>query len=162
MQSRKWELAYETYQSAADLPEEWRQLLLQALTSAGNAYAPYSRFCVGAAALLKNGQIVTGSNQENAAYPVGICAERVLLAQAATLHPGIGVSAMAVSYVDAGGNSNRPISPCGMCRQYLVEYEARTNHPITLILGGKEGEVYVIHQAASLLPLAFGSDDLSL
>lgn len=160
-EEKKIELAYRLYASADDLPPEWRALLKKAGEVTADAYAPYSRFSVGAAALLANGEIITGTNQENASYPVGICAERVLLANAATLHPGVAVTALAVSYVNAQGISDHPISPCGMCRQSLCEYETRTHNPMTLILGGRVGEVYVISSAAHLLPFAFSSNELA-
>ena len=87
------------------------------------AYAPYSNFHVGAVAKLENGEIVAGTNQENASYPVGICAERVLLGSAATLHPDVAIESIAISYNSEKVKSDHPISPCGMCRQSLLEYE---------------------------------------
>jgi len=134
------------------------------LTDARNvtdkAYAPYSNFHVGAAAKLENGKIVTGTNQENASYPVGICAERVLLSAISSLYEGIPVETMAVSYQSKKMKSDHPISPCGMCRQALQEFEGRTGRPIRLILAGMEGEIYIINSASQLLPLAFSSEEL--
>ena len=117
---------------------------------------------MGAAATLKNGKTVTGTNQENASYPVSICAERSLLSSASALYPEVAVETMAISYHNhnANANSNRPISPCGMCRQSLMEYEGRWKNPIRLILSGIEGKVYVISKASHLLPLSFTGDDL--
>ena len=91
-------------------------------------------------AKLNNGEIVAGTNQENASYPVGICAERVLLGNAATLYPGISIDTLAISYDSKEVQSDHPISPCGMCRQALLEYETRTEKPIRLILGRSEGK----------------------
>ncbi len=124
------------------------------------AYAPYSNFFVGAAARLANGTLVKGTNQENASYPVAICAERTLMSAAATQYPGVAIEAMAISYDNKNGESVKPISPCGVCRQMLAEFEDRTGHAIKIILGGLAGEVFIIHTAKDLLPLTFTSDDL--
>ena len=151
---------FEEYASADALNEADKNLLGKAWEATVDAYAPYSHFHVGAAALLKNGLIVTGTNQENASYPVGICAERVLLAAVASQHKNIPVIAIAVSYDNLDGQSNHPIAPCGMCRQSLVEFETRMNQPIRLILAGKEGKVLIIENAVSLLPFAFEKKEL--
>jgi cytidine deaminase len=116
---------------------------------------------VGAIAKLDNGEIVAGSNQENASFPVGLCAERVLLASAASLFPKVPIETIAISYYNENGESRHPISPCGICRQSLLEYESRVKHPIRIILGGLEGKVYIIERAAMLLPLSFTAEDLS-
>ena len=108
---------YEEYASAQELAPADAALLDLAQNVTRDAYAPYSRFRVGAAARMSNGQIITGTNQENASYPVGICAERTLLSVAASLYPGVPVETLAVSYYNEQGNSDRPISPCGICRQ---------------------------------------------
>jgi cytidine deaminase len=160
MKKERIEFSYEVYENSEQLTEQDAWLLNEAREVTANAYAPYSHFQVGAAAKLINGEIVAGSNQENASFPVGLCAERVLLASASTLFPKVPVEAMAISYHNLNGDSIRPISPCGICRQSLQEYEERVKHPIRLILSGMEGEVFVIPNAAMLLPLSFGSDDL--
>ena len=160
MKVKQIQLSVEVYTSVADLPAADASLLQEARKVAEVAYAPYSRFLVGAAARLQNGQLVAGTNQENASYPVGICAERSLLSAAATNFPNMPLEAMAISYHNKDGESTHPISPCGVCRQTLVEFEKRTGHPIRLILGGLTGEVFVIHSARELLPLTFTSDDL--
>ena len=160
MEQKQFNGLYEEYTSDMELTEEDRALLKKARTTTVHAYAPYSHFRVGAAALLQNGQIVTGTNQENASFPVGICAERVLLSTAASLYPGIPVRTLAISYFNENGPADRPISPCGICRQSLQEFETRTQQPIRLILGGQTGPVYVIPRSGSLLPLAFVADDL--
>ena len=135
-------------------------LLTNARSATALAYAPYSNFLVGAAALLANGQILSGTNQENASYPVGICAERVLLGNAATNFPNVAISTMAISYNNLSGNSSKPISPCGMCRQVLAEYEVRVKQSIRLILSGQTGQIFIIEKAAQLLPLTFTPNDL--
>jgi len=125
-----------------------------------DAYAPYSKFRVGVAARLENGQIITGSNQENASFPAGICAERVTLSAASAVYPGVAVTELALTYINESGNSNHPISPCGICRQTLTEYEQRFGQSIRLILGGFSGEIYIISRATDLLPFAFSSQEL--
>jgi cytidine deaminase len=160
MREQKFEFSFEVYPGIDELNAEDRQLLTEARNVTDKAYAPYSNFHVGAAAKLENGKIVTGTNQENASYPVGICAERVLLSAISSLYLGIPVETMAVSYQSKKMKSDHPISPCGMCRQALQEFEGRTGKPIRLILAGMEGEIYIINSASQLLPLAFSSEEL--
>ena len=156
----KFEFSYEEFQDSSELPEKDQWLLNEARAVTEQAYAPYSNFHVGAVAILENGEIVAGTNQENASYPVGICAERVLLGNAATLYPKVKIETIAISYNSEEVKSDHPISPCGMCRQALLEYETRMKNPIRLILGGMEGKVQVIRSAKLLLPFAFTSDEL--
>lgn len=160
MLKEQYSFEFEVYHSIHDLATADADLLQQAQVIAETAYAPYSNFFVGAAAKLLDGSIVKGTNQENASYPVGLCAERSLLSSAATLFPNIAVETMAISYHNHNGSSNKPISPCGMCRQYLLEYENRTNTPMRLIMGGLEGKIYVVQSAAQLLPFSFTSEHL--
>lgn len=133
-----------------------------ALKATGHAYAPYSKFRVGAAVRLGNGQILSGSNQENASYPAGICAERVVLSSASASFPGIAIASLALTYVNERAASDRPISPCGICRQTLVEYEQRFGQPIRLILGGISGEIFIVNRATDLLPFAFSMQESNL
>jgi cytidine deaminase len=161
MNESKFQFSYEVYDDISELTKEDAALLAEARSVTKSAYAPYSNFFVGAVARLKNGEIVKGTNQENASFPVGICAERVLLGNAATLYPDMAIDTIAVSYYNNNGEKgDKPISPCGMCRQSLLEYETRTNQPIRLILGGQEGEIYIIKTVSSLLPFAFTGDGL--
>lgn len=157
---KEYKFNFEVYDSIDDLPQEDATLLRGAIEATNDAYAPYSNFHVGAKAKLANGEFISGSNQENASFPVGICAERTLLSAAASLHPNVPIKAMAVTYNNLNGESCRPVSPCGMCRQVLVEYEARAKQPMRLILAGKEGNVFVINKVADLLPLGFSADDM--
>ncbi len=150
----------EVYASANELQAADAALVEKAREVTALAYAPYSNFHVSAVARLNDGQQVIGTNQENASYPVALCAERVLLSAAATIHPGVGIDTMAISYKNLNGESDNPISPCGMCRQALAEYEERTGQPIRLLLSGIKGEVFVIQSAKQLLPLTFTSGDL--
>ncbi|MEO5893801.1 MAG: cytidine deaminase [Ferruginibacter sp.] len=151
----------DVYGSVEELNSADRDLLIAAQQATKQAYAPYSKFLVGAVAALANGQTVTGTNQENASYPVGICAERVLLSCAASLYPGVPINTIAISYDNLNGESDHPISPCGICRQSLSEYQERVNSPIRLIMSGMKGEVYVLESAKQLLPLSFSADDFN-
>ena len=160
MKKDEYKFSFEVYDSIDELSEEDAWLLNEARDVTEHAYAPYSHFHVGAVAKLSNGEIVAGSNQENASFPVGLCAERVLLGSASSLYPKVPILSLAVSYQTGSGASDHPISPCGICRQSLQEYEMRVAHPIRLILGGMEGKIYVIPKASSLLPLAFTSEEL--
>ena len=160
MNKEEYRFSYEVYSSVDELTEPDAWLVNEAREVTSAAYAPYSNFNVGAVAKMANGEIVAGTNQENASYPVGICAERVLLSSAATLYPNIPVDTIAISYNNTNGESSHPISPCGMCRQSLVEYEERMKQPIRLLLSGMEGKVFIIQKANLLLPLSFGSVDL--
>lgn len=150
-------LNYIQLESETELAAEDLQLLQDARKILKKAYAPYSNFQVAAAARLQNGEIVAGTNQENASFPVGICAERVLLSTAAILHTNEPIETMAITYNNINGSSAKPISPCGMCRQSLVEYEERTNTKMRLILAGESGNIIILNSAADLLPLSFGS-----
>lgn len=160
MKQNKIEFSYGVYDDIAQLSDEDAMLLSKAREVTKDAYAPYSNFHVGAVAILENGALMAGTNQENASYPVGTCAERVLLGSLAMLQPGVAVKSMAISYSSSSVKSDHPISPCGMCRQALLEYESRLQKPIRLILGGMEGKVFVIESASLLLPFAFTSKEL--
>jgi cytidine deaminase len=154
------EFSYEVYDSIDALSEDDKWLLDEAREATQYAYAPYSQFAVGAAARLSDGSFVRGSNQENASFPAGLCAERVLLAAVAALHPPATIETMAISYHNQHGESTTPITPCGICRQAIQEYTHRTGKPIRLILGGMQGQVYIIPDANYLLPLSFTAHDL--
>jgi cytidine deaminase len=160
MQELQLPLNFTAYNDFSELLVADAQLLEEARLATEMAYAPYSKFKVGTAARLSNGVILKGSNQENASFPAGICAERVLLSICASLYPKMAIIDMAISYQNEIGKSDRPISPCGVCRQSLSEYQEICQHSIRLILGGKEGKIFIIEKASSLLPLAFTSADL--
>lgn len=160
MQKEEYRFGFDVYESSNDLSAADKQLIEAARKVTEKAYAPYSNFQVGAVAALKNGETISGTNQENASYPVGICAERVLLASAAMLHTDVPIDTMAIAYHNLNGESNKPVSPCGMCRQYISEYETRMKQPIRLILSGMNGKVFIVEKASQLLPLSFGGDDL--
>lgn len=133
-----------------------------AVESAENAYAPYSQFRVGAAVLLSDGTIVKGNNQENAAYPSGLCAERVALFYANANYPKASVKAVAVVVINPEGNVlKESISPCGSCRQVMAETEMRYKSPIRVLLASSES-VLVFDSVEELLPLSFNQGDLNL
>lgn len=132
-----------------------RLLVQAAKKSTETSYAPYSHFCVGAAALLTNGETVCGSNQENAATPNGICAERCAVSYACARYPNAGVLTIAIAARDASGAfTQRPTPPCGMCRQVLAETEARSGKPMRILLYGTSGTL-VIEGVNALLPFGF-------
>ncbi len=160
MKKQQLTIAYEVFSDISELPPDDATLLAAARLATGNAYAPYSRFNVAATARMKNGSIISGTNQENASFPAGICAERVLLSAVSSVYPNEPVQAIAISYNGETNNSNRPLAPCGICRQSIAEFELRFRQPIRLILGGMEGEVFVFSSAKDLLPLDFSKDDL--
>ena len=136
-----------------------KNLIESAKTIALKAYAPYSSYHVGAAVLLADGNIVTGNNQENAAYPSGLCAERTALFYANAQQPDTRVEAIAVVAHHDGNFTEDVCSPCGSCRQVLVEIENRFNHPVRIIMCGKD-KVYEVSSIKELLPLSFGKDAL--
>lgn len=148
------------YPSLETLSASDQELLLAAKKATVNAYVPYSGFKVGAALALEDGIVVTGSNQENASFPAGICAERVALSAASSQYPNAVITAIALSFKSATGPDDHPISPCGICRQTLVEYEQKQLAPIRVLLGGQTGMVYAIASVAELLPLTFTAEDL--
>lgn len=143
------------------LPQEYAKLIEEAKNASKASYAPYSQFHVGAALRLADGTIVLGSNQENAVYPVGCCAERTALYAAGANHPDTPVTAIAIAVwrEKDGLFLSTPASPCGVCRQHLLETEMRHGHDIRVILYGTQN-IYVIPSAKNLLPLAFTGEEL--
>ena len=139
--------------SYTELSAKEKKLIDLAKDVSKDAYAPYSQFKVGSAVLLENGEIITGNNQENIAYPSGMCAERVALYSANAIFPDIKIEAIAIAaYFD--GDYTERISPCGSCRQVLQEVENRYKFPIRVLLYGKN-EVYIVESAKDLMPLGF-------
>jgi cytidine deaminase len=132
----------------------------QAVETRKNAYAPYSKFRVGAAILLDNGKVVLGSNQENAAYPSGLCAERVAIFQAGAIYPDAKIIKLAITAASDSNPTLSPIPPCGACRQSIAEYEFKQNTPIEIYFMGESGEVYKSNSIENLLPLSFDKTSL--
>ena len=143
-----------------DLEVNDLSLMQQAILARANAYAPYSKFHVGAAVLLENGKVVIGNNQENASYPSGLCAERVAIFQAGALYPGIAIKTVAITATSKNYIVEEPAAPCGNCRQAIIEYEQKQKTPIAILLMGEKGEVIKITSMADILPLAFSSSFL--
>ena len=142
-----------TFCSYRQLGDEDKKLVEAAKTASASAYAPYSGFMVGAA-INCDGTTVTGSNQENASYPCGICAERAALSTAASCNSDGTIRAIAIAARGRDGFTQEPVTPCGICRQALLEYELRQKSPIRIIMHGESG-TYIAPSAASLLPLSF-------
>lgn len=152
---------FEKYENFAALPSKDQELMTEAKNAAEDAYAPYSKFFVGAAVMLENGVIVRGSNQENAAYPSGLCAERVALFAAGAQHPGKKIIAIAITAFQEGKKvSAFPVAPCGDCRQVMAEYETRYDHKIRMIMEGGSGSYIVSDNVAQLLPFLFNGEAL--
>lgn len=160
MKEIKIETTIAVFDSITDLPKEINLLMLQAIETRKNAYAPYSKFRVGAAILLENGKIVVGSNQENAAYPSGLCAERVAIFQAGSIYPNVKMLKLAITAASDTNPTLSPIPPCGACRQSISEYEFKQATPIELYFMGEKGEVYKSNSIANLLPLSFDKTSL--
>lgn len=144
----------------SELTEGDAQLLAAAENASRNAYAPYSQFFVGAALRLEKGDIVLGTNQENVAFPSGLCAERVALFSASTNYPNEVVETMAITVNTTKSKLTEPLSPCGNCRQVIMEYQNKQKRPIRLILGGQEDVVWIFEDASVLLPFGFEADYL--
>lgn len=159
---RKQKIAFEleVYDSQQELNEEDASLMKQALFARNNAYAPYSKFFVGAAVLLENGEVVCGNNQENASYPSGLCAERVAIFHAGANFPNVKIKAVAITAASKNIKVESPVAPCGNCRQSIKEYEVKQEAPISLLLMGERGEVYKCSSVADILPLGFDSSYL--
>lgn len=144
-----------------ELTETDRKLMDAAMEATRRSYSPYSRFAVGAAAQLADGTVVTGSNQENAAYPSGLCAERTTLFYANSQYPSQPVVTLAIAARTEKDFLDQPIPPCGACRQVILETEKRYNHPIRILLYGKEN-IYEIKSIGDLLPLSFDASAMNV
>ena len=142
-----------------ELSENQQDLLQKAHHICSNAYAPYSMFKVGASLILKNGQIINGSNQENVAYPSGLCAERVAIFNAGANFPNQKIKQIAI-VAHADFNIKKPVMPCGACRQSMIEYEQRQGEKIEILLQGNKGNIFVSESVSNLLPYAFECEEL--
>jgi cytidine deaminase len=144
------------YDSVDELNEQDRKLVEKARQATKSSYAPYSKFYVGSAVLLANGEIICGSNQENAAFPSGLCAERVAVFAANAGYPDVPVVAVAISSFSGNQFSPMPVPPCGSCRQVMLETQERFKNSIRIILSGAE-KIWIVDGADTLLPLHFTS-----
>lgn len=160
MQEKELKIQYLSFDSISELSTEDRELIIKAREVAQNAWAPYSNFHVGAALRLENGTIVSGNNQENAAYPSGLCAERVAMFAANANYPKQRIISMAVTAFNKNGQVPGPVKPCGACRQALLESESRFGESIRIILDGVK-ELYLLDGIKNLLPLSFDQDALN-
>jgi cytidine deaminase len=160
MKEIKIELNFEVFDALSQLPREVMDLMHQAIEIRKKAYAPYSHFRVGTAILLSNGKTILGSNQENAAYPSGLCAERVAIFQAGALYPEANIVSIAITAASDHNPTLKPIPPCGACRQSMYEYEAKQEQLIPVYFMGESGEVYKSNSIGNLLPLSFDKKSL--
>ena len=157
MKNIKIEINLEVFDSVSDLPVSIEKLMNKAHEARENAYAPYSLFKVGAALQLDSGEIITGNNQENAAYPSGLCAERVAIFHAGSQHPNATIVSMAITARSLKNKMITPVPPCGACRQVLAEYEVKQDPSIEIYFMGETGKVVKANSVKDLLPLIFDS-----
>ncbi|PIE48640.1 MAG: cytidine deaminase [Flavobacteriales bacterium] len=160
MQEKEFSTAFIVFNSISELPHDAKSLMEQAINARKKAYAPYSKFMVGAAILLANGRIVTGNNQENAAFPSGMCAERVAIYQAGSRYPNEKILQIAISAANSTNNLTTPIAPCGACRQAIAEYEQKQKTPIYIFFMGETGNIIQVKSLEALLPFGFGGQYL--
>ncbi|MCF6169902.1 MAG: cytidine deaminase [Bacteroidales bacterium] len=160
MKVRHIQIHFEEYAEGEQLPPADLSLINEARQAVNTSYAPYSEFRVGAAVLLENGLVVKGSNQENASYPLGLCAERVALFHASSVYPELKVVAIAITAKAQHFITTTPITPCGACRQVMAETENRQGTPIRIIMRGQQGVAQIVNGIGNLLPLSFKEEKL--
>lgn len=146
--------------SIDELPTDEQALLEQAKQAMLRAHAPYSKFKVGAAVLMSNGEIIQGNNQENASYPHGTCGEKVAINYAHSLYNNESIIKLAITASNEHADLDHPVAPCGGCRQNILELEQKQNQPIKIILQSNKSKIYIIDSVQQLLPLTFGVSDL--
>lgn len=154
------DLKYTSYHSETELDEEDRMLITQAREASESSYSPYSHFQVGAAVLLESGAIVKGSNQENSSFPSGLCAEQVALFHAGSNYNGVAVKKIAITARRSDSDTFVPVSPCGSCRQVMIEYEFKQNLPIEILMQVAVNKWVKTHSAEMLLPFCFNKNSL--
>lgn len=153
-------IEFTVYADRSELPDDVQKLIEEAVEAAKNAYSPYSKFKVGAAIELGNGVIVTGNNQENAAYPSGLCAERTAAFYASAHYPDQPFKRMAITSISPDAPSNKPVTPCGSCRQALIEFEQKFNNSVEVWLAAEKGEIIKLKSISQMLPFSFGASYL--
>lgn len=158
MRHLKLETDYD-FCSMEELDDSERKVVEKAREATRNSYAPYSHFHVGAAVLLGNGEVLIGANQENAAFPSGLCAERTAVFAAQANYPKQPILILAIAASDGGGLRHRPVSPCGACRQVILEIEDRYKQPVEILLSGLDG-IYRFKSIKDLLPLSFVDSEM--
>ncbi|WP_111307030.1 cytidine deaminase [Confluentibacter sediminis] len=155
MKELKIESIFQVYDDLSELPKEIFLLMNKAVETRNKAYAPYSKFRVGTALLLDNGEIITGNNQENVSYPSGLCAERTAIYYAGSQYPDSKILKMAITGASSNQKTKSPISPCGACRQAIAEYEVKQESPIEIYFMGEIGPIMKSNSLQNLLPLVF-------
>ena len=160
MKEVRIESILQVYEDINELPSTIKSLMDTAIEARDKAYAPYSQFNVGAAILLDNGEVVIGSNQENASYPSGLCAERTAIYYAGAKFPKAKILTMALSASSSKKTTDKPIPPCGACRQAIAEYEIKQEQPIEIYFMGAVGKVAKSNSLSNLLPFIFESSVL--
>ncbi|MFW6019252.1 MAG: cytidine deaminase [Bacteroidales bacterium] len=160
MKNKTFSFTYSEFEQEDDLSYEDQKLLELARNSTKTTYSPYSGYQVGAALRLYNGEIIQGSNQENAAYPSGLCAERVAAFYASSNYPGIAFETIAITASSDNFEIDNFITPCGACRQVLAEYENKAGKPIRIIMQGASGNILVVESVTHLLPFTFHESKL--
>ena len=156
MTNKEIKIAYTEYTSLDELNPQDRTLVDSAIEATASAYAPYSNFQVGAAVRFEDGEIIKGSNQENAAYPSGICAERTALFYASANRPNVPMNALAIAAAQKGKLIPNPVAPCGACRQVMIQYQLKSGNPMEVILIGAN-RIWKFANVESLLPFIFDS-----
>jgi len=160
MQEKEIKVRIQVYESVSELSLDDAEVINASKEALNKSYSPYSGFKVAAAALLQNGAIVSGANQENASYPVCVCAEVATLSACSAQYPGVAIQKLAITTLTGKPSSAYPKAPCGQCRQTILEYEKRFNTNIEVIMCGENGQVYKVGSAKDLLPLYFSGTDL--
>jgi cytidine deaminase len=160
MKTKKIQLLVETYESPDALPPEDRELLMLAVKSLADAYAPYSRYRVGASLRLAGGKTVSANNQENAAYPSGMCAERIAMFFAKAQYPEAIIETIAIAAQSGEFIIDRAVSPCGACRQVMAEYQIQQGKDIRVLMKGERGPILAVNSIDALLPMMFHAPEL--
>lgn len=155
MKELKIESVFQVYDNLNELPNDVSILMNKAMEARNKAYAPYSKFKVGAAILLGNGEIITGNNQENVSYPSGLCAERTAIYYAGAQYPDSKILKMVITAASSNQITKNPIPPCGACRQAIAEYEIKQDYPIEIYFMGEVGSILKSNSLSNLLPLLF-------
>ena len=156
MTNKEIKIAYQEFDSLDELEAKDKELAEAAIEATIGSYAPYSNFNVGAAVMLEGNEIIKGSNQENAAFPSGICAERTALFYASASRPGVPMKAIAIAAMQNGELCQNPVTPCGACRQVMSQYQLKSGIPMNIILIGSE-KIWKFTKVEDLLPFIFDS-----
>lgn len=161
MTSHEIKINFDEYEALADLDKKDHTLCLEAVKALENSHSPYSNFAVGAALRLQSGKIIYGSNQENVAYPSGLCAERVALFHWGANHPDDPIEAIAITAHTSDFKLSKPVTPCGSCLQVLAEYEKKQDQKLKIMLFCEEGPVWIVRGSESFLPFLFFEERLA-